>query len=135
MWKILINISLKRLFLLQDVKELHNPTQSSRSWIKYLQSAVDHLNNTETQMIGMKPIDAIKLKRVKLHVKPYPPEKILPADGLYSYLYKPGELEHDTQKRATDMNWMGYISISIELFRIQAKGCYIIFKMVLRELL
>ena len=62
----------KKLFLLQDVKELHNPTQSARSWIKYLQSAVDHLNNDETQMIGMKPIDAIKLKRVKLYIKPYP---------------------------------------------------------------
>ena len=66
---------------------------------------VDDLNNNETEMIGMKPIDAIKLKRVKLYIKPYPSEKVLPTDGLYRCLYKPGELEHDTQKRATDMNW------------------------------
>ena len=56
-------------------------------------------------MIGMKPVDAVKLKRVKLYIKPYPKEELLPADGLYRYLYKPGEMEHDTKKRATDMNW------------------------------
>ena len=56
-------------------------------------------------MIGMKPIDAVKLKRVKLYIKPYPKEEILPTDGLYRYLYKPGEMENDTQNRATYMIW------------------------------
>ena len=44
----------------------------------------DELNDTETEMIGMKPKDAIKLKEVPL-VAPgsYPPEEVLPEDELY----------------------------------------------------
>ena len=53
----------------------------------------------------MKPKDAVKLKEVTLNVKYYPKEEVLPADGLYRYLYQPGELEGGQQKRATDMIW------------------------------
>ena len=67
---------------------------------------VDELNDTETEMIGMKPKDAIKLKEVPLVAREsYPPEEVLPEDGLYQYLLQPEE-EHDDQRpRATDMIW------------------------------
>ena len=55
---------------------------------------VDELNDTETELIGMKPKDAIKLKEV--HQESYPPEEVLPEDGLYHYLLQPGE-EHNDQ--------------------------------------
>ena len=45
---------------------------------------VDELNDTETEMIGMKPKDAIKLNEVPLvDRESYPPEDTLPEDGLY----------------------------------------------------
>ena len=48
-------------------------------------------------MIGMKPKDAIKLKELPLvNRESYPPEEVLPEDGLYLYLLQPGE-EHDDQ--------------------------------------
>ena len=51
----------------------------------------------ETEMIGMKHKDAIKLKEVPLVTREsYPPEEVLPEDGLYQYLLQPGE-EHDDQ--------------------------------------
>ena len=67
---------------------------------------VDELNDKETEMIGMKPKDVIKLKEVTLVAREsYPPEEVLPEDGLYRYLLQPGE-EHDDQRhRATDRIW------------------------------
>ena len=57
-------------------------------------------------MIGMKPKDAIKLDEVLLVTQEsYPPEEVLPEDGLYRYLLQPVE-EHDDQRcRATDRIW------------------------------
>ena len=70
---------------------------------KVLVGLVDELNDMETEMIGMKPKDAIILKEVPLVAQEsYPPEEVLPEDGLYQYLLQPGE-EHDDQRcRATD---------------------------------
>ena len=51
----------------------------------------------------MTPAKAVKLEDVTLNVKYYPKEQVLPEDGLYHYLYQPGELEGGQQKRATDM--------------------------------
>ena len=67
---------------------------------------VDELNDTTTEMIGMKPKDAIKLKEVPLVARErYPPEEVLPEDALYRYLLQPSE-EHDDQRhRATDRIW------------------------------
>ena len=67
---------------------------------------VDKLNDTETQMTGMNPKDAIKLNQVPLvNRENYPPEDTLPEDGLYRYLLQPSE-EHDHQrKRAMDRIW------------------------------
>ena len=53
-------------------------------------------------MIGMKPKDAIKLDFVPLD-KTYPKETVLPDDGLYRYLYQPGEQHGDQKRRATDL--------------------------------
>ena len=53
---------------------------------------VDKLNDTETQMTGMKLKDAIKLNQVPLVSREnHPPEDTLPEDGLYRYLLQPGE--------------------------------------------
>ena len=48
------------------------------------------MNNTVLSMIGIKPKYPIKLDAVPLN-KTYPEETVLPEDGLYRYLYKPGE--------------------------------------------
>ena len=67
---------------------------------------VDELNDTETEMIGMKPKDAIKLKEVPLvNREAYPPEEVLPEDGLYRYLLQPGEEHDDQQHRVPDRMW------------------------------
>ena len=95
----------EKLFKVQDAQELNDPTKDSKTWVKHLQTIVRKLNNTKTEMIDMKPVDAIKLKEVKLNIKPYPKETPLPADGLYRYLYEPGELEGGQKRRATDMIW------------------------------
>ena len=69
----------------------------SSRWVKHLYRLVDELNDTETEMIGMKPKHAIKLKEVPLVAQEsYPPEEVLPEDGLYRYLLQPSE-EHDDQ--------------------------------------
>ena len=70
--------------------------------MKYLQKAVTRLNSEKTQMLGMTPAKAVKLGTIELKVKPYPEQKVLPEDGLYRYLYNPGELEDDNRRRATD---------------------------------
>ena len=60
----------------------------------------------ETEMIGMKPKDAIKLKEVPLVAREsYPPEEVLPEDGLYRYLLQPSEEHDDWRCRATDRIW------------------------------
>ena len=57
---------------------------------------VDELNDMETEMIGMKGKDAIKLKEVLLLAQEsYPPEEVLHEDGLYQYLLQPGKERND----------------------------------------
>ena len=55
------------------------------------------MNNTVLSMTSMKPKDATKLDTVPLD-KRYPKETVLPEDGLYRYLYQPGE-QHGDQRR------------------------------------
>ena len=87
----------ERLFKVQDAQELNDPEKVSSRWVKHLYGLVDELNDMETEMIGMKPKDAIKLKEVPLfNQEAYPPEEVLPEDGLYHYLLQPSE-EHDDQ--------------------------------------
>ena len=57
-------------------------------------------------MIGMKPKDAIKLDEVPLVAREsYPPEEVLPEDGLYQYILQSGEEHDDQRRRATDRIW------------------------------
>ena len=56
----------ERLFKVQDAQELNDPERVSLRWVKHLYGLVDELNDTETEMIGMKPKDAIKLNEVPL---------------------------------------------------------------------
>ena len=85
---------------------MNDPDKVSSTWVKHLYGLANELNDTETQMTGMKPSDAIKLNQVPLvNRENYPPEDTLPGDGLYRYLVQPSE-EHDNQrKRATDRIW------------------------------
>ena len=87
----------KLLFKLMDAQELQGREKVSTTWVKNLNKSVNKINNTVSLMIGMKPKDAIKLDTIPLD-NPYPEETVLPADGLYRYLFKPGD-QHEDQKR------------------------------------
>ena len=88
----------ERLFKVQDAQELNDPEKVSSRWVKHLYGLVDELNDTTTEMIGMKPKDVIKLDEVPLvNREVYPEEDKLPEDGLYQYLLQPGE-EHDDKR-------------------------------------
>ena len=60
------------------------------NWVKNLKKIVNKRNNTVSSMIGMKPKHAIKLDTIPLD-NTYPKETVLLEDGLYRYLYQPGE--------------------------------------------
>ena len=110
-------IHAERLLKVQDAQELNDgpsgprvsgphPEKVSATWVKHLCGLVEELNDMQTEMIGMKPKDAIVLDEVPLvKLESYPPEEVLPEDGLYRYLLQPDE-EHDDQWcRATDRIW------------------------------
>ena len=80
-----------------DAQQLQDPEKVSAICVKNLNKIVNKMNNTKLSMIVMKPKDAIKLNTVPLG-KTYPEESVLPADGLYRYLYQPGE-QHRDEKR------------------------------------
>ena len=74
----------ERLFKVQDAQELNDPERVSSRWVKHLYGLVDEVNDTQTEMIEMKPKDAIVLDEVPLvNREVYPPEEVLPEDGLY----------------------------------------------------
>ena len=74
----------ERLFKVQDAEELNDPEKVSSRWVKHLYGLVDELNDTTTEMTGMKPKDSIVLDEVHLVTQEsYPPEEVLPEDGLY----------------------------------------------------
>ena len=96
----------ERLFKVQDAQELNDPEHISATWVKHLYRLVDELNDIETEMIGMKPKDAIVLDQVPLVAREsYPPEEVLPEDGLYRYLLQPSEGYDDQRRRATNRIW------------------------------
>ena len=49
------------LFKVEDAQELNDPIRYQQLGLSNLYGLVDELNNTETDMIGMKPKDAIKM--------------------------------------------------------------------------
>ena len=93
------------LFKIQDAQELNNPKKDSKTWVKHLQNIIKKMNNEVTASIKMKPKDAIKLNHVELKEKVIQKEVVLPEDGLYRYLYQPGEDHGNQQRRATGMIW------------------------------
>ena len=95
----------ERAFKLQDAQELNDKEYVSKIWVKYAYGIVEDLNNTMTRGIKMKPVDAIKLDYVKQYFVYKPDKFVLPEDGLYRYLYQPGEQHNDQKRRATDMIW------------------------------
>ena len=56
----------ERLFKVQDAQELNDPEKVSATWVKHLYGLVDELNDTTTEMIGMKSNDVIKMDEVPL---------------------------------------------------------------------
>ena len=110
-----------RLFSFQYHKELEDPSKSNREWVSRLQNVVSTLNNEQTRLIGMKPVDAIKQTLVEQGfsqpVKKYE-EKLLDVGTKVRYLYEPGELEGyqykgERRKRSTDPIW------SVDVYRIK----------------
>ena len=72
----------ERLFIVQDAQELNDPEHVSSRWVKHLYGLADELNDTETEMIGMKSKNAIVLNQVPLvDSENYPPEDRLLEDG------------------------------------------------------
>ena len=78
--------------------------------VRNVQIVVNELNNTVTRLIGMKPIDAIKLE--KINASPSKPanrlvgfmEPRLQSMTSVRYLLEDNELEGG-KRRATDPNW------------------------------
>ena len=64
--KALNKILTERLFKAQDAQDLNDPEKVSSRWVKHLYGLVNELNDTTTEMIGMKPTDAIVLDEVPL---------------------------------------------------------------------
>ena len=56
----------EQLFKVQDAQELNDPKKVPATWVKHLYGLVDVLNEPATDMIGMKPSDAINLDQVPL---------------------------------------------------------------------
>ena len=79
---------------------MNDPNKVSATWVKHLYGLVDELNDTTTEMIGMK-LDEVP----PVDWKNYPSEDILPEDGLYQYLLQPGEEHDDQRRRAMDRIW------------------------------
>ena len=94
----------KLLFKLIDDQELQDSEKISTIWVKNLNKIVKKMNNTKLSMIDMKPKDVIKLGTVPLD-ETYPEETVLTEDGLYRYLYQPGEQHGDQKRQATDFIW------------------------------
>ena len=94
----------EELFKVQDAQELNDPEKIPSTWVKQIYGLVEWLNDTKSQMTGMKPKDAIELKKVPL-LENYPLEDALPEDGLYHYLLQPRKEHNDQRKRATNKIW------------------------------
>ena len=110
-----------RLFSFQYHKELEDPSKSNKELVSRLQNVVSALNNEQTRLIGMKPVDAIKQTLVEQGfsqpVKEYE-EKLLDVGTKVRYIYEPGELEgyqykSERRKQSTDPIWL------VDVYRIK----------------
>ncbi|POG64356.1 hypothetical protein GLOIN_2v1783041 [Rhizophagus irregularis DAOM 181602=DAOM 197198] len=86
--------------------------EQSRLWKKILKKYIDYLNNSKTHLIGMSPAHAMTLEEVKSKPSRKAKRTIgkdeeikLQKGTAVRYLLKPGELEGDHRRRATDPYW------------------------------
>ncbi|CAB4443456.1 unnamed protein product [Rhizophagus irregularis] len=101
----------EKLFPSQDASDLLTLGKTrSRVWVKNLPIAVESINNSVTQQLGISPAVAIKKSRVSSRSS-YPrdgpvgyEEEKLPPDISVRYLLEPNDLEGG-RRRAGDMNW------------------------------
>ena len=78
------------MFKIQDAQELNDPEVVATTWVKHLYDLEDRLNDTKTEMTGMKPNVAINLEEVKLKKQEdYPPEELLPRMVCIDIFYSP----------------------------------------------
>ena len=98
------NKELAKLFEPMDAQERQDPEELSIIWVKTLNKIVNKMNNTKSLMTDMKYRDAIYLDTIPLD-KTYPEEIVLSEDGLYRYLYQPGEQHGDQKRQVTDFIW------------------------------
>ena len=84
----------KLLFKPMDDQELQDLEKVSKIWVKNLNKIVNKMNNT---VLSVYKLDAVPPE------KPYSEETVLPKDGLYRYLYQPGEQHEDQKRQATEL--------------------------------
>ena len=100
----------EQLFPHQYAQEMLIDGVRSTEWVRQLRPVLDSMNTSETRLLGKKPADAIKLRRVSQ--KPSLPtlrlvgldEQKLPSGVGVRYLYQPGELGGG-RRRSTDPVW------------------------------
>jgi hypothetical protein len=104
----------ERLFAYQYDQEIRDKQTRNTEWVDRLPQVIEAINNEETRMIDMKPIDAIKEESV---TQPQYEDEDLPDEiedfPRVRYLYKPGEAEGDNRYRATDPIW------SVDIYEIE----------------
>ena len=86
----------KLLFKPMDDQELQDLEKVSKIWVKNLNKIVNKMNNTVS---SVSKLDAIPPEKI------YSEETVLPEDGLYRYLYQPGEQHGDQKRQVTDLIW------------------------------
>ncbi|CAB4481108.1 unnamed protein product [Rhizophagus irregularis] len=99
----------ERLFKIQDAKELLTEGVNT-AWVKNLSDIVNELNNSNTRLLGMSPVEAIQKDQVyalpsKIQKdRPVGAEEIrLPAGSLVRYLLD--NSDYQGRRRATDPIW------------------------------
>jgi hypothetical protein len=99
----------ERLFKIQDAKELLTEGVNT-AWVKNLSDIVNELNNSNTRLLGMSPVEAIQKDQVyalpsKIRKdRPVGAEEIrLPAGSLVRYLLD--NSDYQGRRRATDPIW------------------------------
>ncbi|GBB98007.1 hypothetical protein RclHR1_31140001, partial [Rhizophagus clarus] len=104
---------IEKLFPSQDTSDLLtlHLNKISRVWVKNLAIVVEYINNSNTDQLGISPVDAIEKEEV--FAKPsysrdgpigYDEEQ-LSYINLVRYLLKPGEIEGGGGRRAGNKNW------------------------------
>ncbi len=107
---------IEKLFPSQDASDLLtlHLNMISRVWVKNLAIVVEYINNSNTDQLGISPVDAIEKEEV-LAKPSYPrdgpigfDEEKLSGDVLVRYLLYPSDLEGG-RRRAGDLNWSPHI--------------------------